>query len=166
MRPARMFLTIGAVMKEAAVVRMLDEGLRDERVTIPELEDVIRREARRGVRGAALVRRLVAERGGEIPDSELEKVLWKVIKGSGLPLPERQVWITPNFRVDLAYPSAKLFIEGDSLALHTLPSDFQRDRERQNLLVNEGWRVLRFTWYDVTKRPQYVIETIRKALSL
>jgi very-short-patch-repair endonuclease len=51
-------------------------------------------------------------------------------------------------------------VEIDGLAFHSDPADFGTDRERQNRIVLAGWRVLRFTWYDLRYRPQYVIETV------
>jgi very-short-patch-repair endonuclease len=35
---------------------------------------------------------------------------------------------------------------------------------RQNDLVLEGWTVLRFTWTHITADPDYVAETITRAL--
>lgn len=163
MKPARMLLTIGSVVKPHVVERLMDEALRRGLVTLEELRDVLRRLSGRGVRGVKVFRLLLEERGGAILDSELERVLWKVIKSSDLPLPQKQVWIG-SYRVDFLYPAEKLIIEADSIAHHTDGPDFRKDRERQNELINRGFRVLRFTWDDVKNRPDYVIETIRKAL--
>ncbi|HEX6311800.1 MAG TPA: DUF559 domain-containing protein, partial [Acidimicrobiia bacterium] len=40
----------------------------------------------------------------------------------------------------------------------------RRDRSRENDLGVIGIRVLRFDWHDVTKRPDYVVQTVRMAL--
>jgi very-short-patch-repair endonuclease len=42
---------------------------------------------------------------------------------------------------------------------------FEDDRRRQNMIVLEGWTVLRFTWADVTKRSDEVVTTVRAALA-
>jgi very-short-patch-repair endonuclease len=39
-----------------------------------------------------------------------------------------------------------------------------KDFVRQNGLVPYGWRVLRFTWRQVTREPGMVAGTIRSAL--
>ena len=67
-------------------------------------------------------------------------------------------------RVDIAFPVQRLAIEVDGLAYHSDRSRFQRDRTRQNELVNLGWSVLRFTWQDITADPDRVIATVRLAL--
>jgi very-short-patch-repair endonuclease len=67
--------------------------------------------------------------------------------------------------LDVAFAARKVAVEVDGLAFHSDPERFQRDRTRQNWLVNQGWIVLRFTWDDLTERPAIVIATIRRTLS-
>ncbi|HLY33800.1 MAG TPA: type IV toxin-antitoxin system AbiEi family antitoxin domain-containing protein [Jatrophihabitantaceae bacterium] len=67
-------------------------------------------------------------------------------------------------RADVAFPALRLAIEIDGFAYHSDVDRFQRDRTRQNALVNLGWTVLRFTWHDLVDRPDYVIATIRAHL--
>lgn len=65
--------------------------------------------------------------------------------------------------VDLAFPEPKVAIEVDGRAYHG-SSRFQYDRTRQNLLVTAGWTVLRFTWEDLTRRPDDVVAQVRAVL--
>lgn len=65
--------------------------------------------------------------------------------------------------LDLAFPEQKVVIEIDGRAYHGLER-FQQDRTRQNLLVQSGWTVLRFTWEDLTRRPEHVVAQIRAVL--
>lgn len=51
-----------------------------------------------------------------------------------------------KFRIDIAFVERKIAVEVDGWAFHGKHrSAHAKDRERQNLLVLEGWRVLRFT---------------------
>jgi hypothetical protein len=50
-----------------------------------------------------------------------------------------------KYRIDLAYPSAKIAIEIDSWEWHHTRTAFDGDRARANDLVVAGWTVLRFT---------------------
>jgi very-short-patch-repair endonuclease len=68
-------------------------------------------------------------------------------------------------RLDIAFVSARIAIEVDGFAYHHDRQRFQRDRTRQNELVNLGWTVYRFTWQDITAHPERVIATVRIALS-
>ena len=67
--------------------------------------------------------------------------------------------------LDAAFPAALVAIEIDGLAFHTDPERFQRDRTRQNWLVNNGWTVLRFTWDDLRNRAWQVRQAIETALN-
>ena len=67
--------------------------------------------------------------------------------------------------VDVAFRRWRLAIEVDGRAFHTDRRTFQRDRTRQNRLMNAGWTVLRYTWEDVTQRPERVIAEIETACS-
>jgi very-short-patch-repair endonuclease len=66
--------------------------------------------------------------------------------------------------IDIAFPDERLAVEIDGQAWHTSPRRFQSDRARQNRLVAAGWRVLRFTWRDLTETPDAVIRSITDEL--
>ncbi|MFN2535890.1 MAG: endonuclease domain-containing protein, partial [Pseudonocardiaceae bacterium] len=65
---------------------------------------------------------------------------------------------------DGACSQARLAIEVDGWAWHSDVDRFATDRRRQNALVLAGWTVLRFTWNDLTCRPEAVIAQIRATL--
>lgn len=70
-----------------------------------------------------------------------------------------------RFRIDVAFPSHKLATELDGWEWHGKhKGDFQRDRERQNLLSIQGWTILRFTAKDVNQNLPKVLETIQSCL--
>lgn len=68
--------------------------------------------------------------------------------------------------LDIAFPERRLAIEVDGMAYHSDVDQFVRDRRRQNAIVGEGWTVLRFSWWDLTERPDYVVRTIRGQLGM
>ena len=70
----------------------------------------------------------------------------------------------PYARFDLAWPSVRLAIEVDGREYHDEPGALYRDRSKSNAALLDGWRVLRFTWLDVMRRPDWVVATVRKAL--
>jgi very-short-patch-repair endonuclease len=65
-------------------------------------------------------------------------------------------------RVDVLFPAAKVVIEVDGYAYHSRAA-FQADRTKQNRLIAAGYTVLRFTWADLTERPEAVLKAIRTA---
>jgi len=70
-----------------------------------------------------------------------------------------------NYVIDIAFPEAKLAIEIDGWAWHMDVDRFRRDRHKGNALVRARWDLLRFTWHDLTNRPDYVVAEIRAALA-
>jgi very-short-patch-repair endonuclease len=53
----------------------------------------------------------------------------------------------------------------DGWAWHVDVERFGRDRRKQNALEVAGWTVLRFTWHDLTQRPEAVIAEIRAVMA-
>ena len=67
--------------------------------------------------------------------------------------------------VDVLFPETRLVVEVDGWSTHGHRAAFQRDRARQNALVNAGYVVLRFTWEDLAERPAYVVQAVRGVLA-
>jgi len=67
----------------------------------------------------------------------------------GLAVPLPQYWVNidgvPTYRLDLAYPRAKIAIEYDGAEHHTSPADRRRDEARRAWLRAQGWYVIVLT---------------------
>jgi Transcriptional regulator, AbiEi antitoxin/Protein of unknown function (DUF559) len=168
--PERTIVDLAATHTDKALGRILDHGLAAGIVDYMRLCDLFSVLGRRGKPGTARLRRIMEARGlNFIPaDTELERRLLDVILGAGLPHPELQFkapWLKAvNGRVDMAYVEAKLVIEGDSRRWHQLVEAFETDRLRDNAALLAGWRVLRFTWLEITQNPERVARTVAHAL--
>ena len=68
--------------------------------------------------------------------------------------------------VDIIFRKLKLAIEIDGRLYHTGTELFESDRWRQNLLVLNGWCVLRFTWTMIEDHPEKVLAMVRDAIKL
>lgn len=64
---------------------------------------------------------------------------------------------------DVLFEASRLVVEVDGYQVHGGPAAFQRDRDRQNLLVGHGYVVLRLTWWDLTDRPGHCLGLIQRA---
>jgi very-short-patch-repair endonuclease len=115
-----------------------------------------------GARGAARVGELLIG-AADRADSAAERLLISLLRESGLTGWERGLPFG-RWTIDVAFPEAKLAIEVDGWAWHTDVERFRADRRKGNALVRAGWRLLPFTWHDLTNRPAYVIAEIRAAL--
>jgi very-short-patch-repair endonuclease len=97
----------------------------------------------------------------EPAESPMEtRLRWLLIK-AGLPRPQVQAPIPEaHARADLYYPAARLVIEYDG-GNHR--DRMVEDNRRQNLLMNAGYRVLRFTASDIHNRPDMVVAQVSAA---
>jgi len=121
-------------------------------------------EAAKGRPGAGKLRSLA---GFAAPaESPMEtRLRWLLIR-AGLPRPEVQTNLHDGKgrfigRADLYYPAAKLILEYDG-GNHR--ERLVEDDRRQNLLINAGFRLLRFTATDVYNRPEVIEAHVRGAL--
>jgi predicted transcriptional regulator of viral defense system len=168
---ARVVIDLASQLGVRRLSRLIDSSVAQGLVTYDAIVDLFGRLGRRGKPGTQRMRMVMEARGAglDIDPTELEHRLLGLIDRAGLPAPTTEFkapWLAPaNGRVDLAYESRCLVIEADSRRWHMLADAFLIDRERDNLAQLAGWRVLRFTWWDIENRPQYVVSTIRKGLS-
>ena len=95
--------------------------------------------------------------------SELEDLLLELCDAHGLPRPSVNTVIEGEVR-DFCWPSRRLVVEGDSYAWHSSPSALDVDRERDVGLTLAGWRTLRFTHAQVTRRRRWVARAILETL--
>ena len=170
--PARTVIDLAAVISLTRLGRAIDRFAGQRIVSFTEMSDTLDQLARKGKPGVVKLRRALEPRLGSkgVSESDLESRLLEVIRLASLPEPDlqyRPAWLKHvNGRVDHSYTEEKLVIEGDSREWHGDEYTFQADRERDNLAQLAGWRILRFTWHDITSRPDYVVTSIGRALDL
>ncbi|MGH3823227.1 MAG: endonuclease domain-containing protein [Pseudonocardiaceae bacterium] len=116
-----------------------------------------------GRRGSAAASRLLAV-AADRAASHAERLLIRLLRGAGITGWELG-YPVQDYLVDLAFPLQRVAIEVDGWAWHVDADRFIDDRRRQNTLVNLHWTVLRFTWHDLTGRPDGVVAEVRVALA-
>jgi very-short-patch-repair endonuclease len=160
---------LGTVAPVGVVERALDDAVARGLVSLRELAARVSG-SHRGHRGINIVRGLLHERdcGETVVPTEIERRLRLILLNAHLPEAafQYEAFAGERFlgRVDFAYPDAKLAVEVDGYRFHASLAAFQHDRARQNGLVAEGWTVLRYTWKDVTTRPDWVTGQVRAVL--
>lgn len=167
--PARTQLDLAAISTRRQMERILNEaevlGLTD-RLSLPML---LERYPRR--RGSALLRELLADdetlRG--VTREELEKRFDVFVEERGLPRPRLNADIAVGgrfFRADCLWPERRLIVELDGRASHGTRRAFEKDRERDRLLLADGWRVVRVTWFQLRDEPAVLAADLRRILAV
>jgi very-short-patch-repair endonuclease len=163
--PLRVLVDLGQVAPSAvtaALEHYLAEGLVDHR----SVRAALVRHARPGRHGISALRAaLDVATIDDVPaDSDLERAMARLLAVHGLPPAQFHARIL-GFEVDFAIVPERVVLECDGWTSHGLDRvQFERDRRRDAALAAAGWIVLRFTWTQITHRPAWVAEAIRRTL--
>jgi very-short-patch-repair endonuclease len=112
-----------------------------------------------GQPGVPALRRLLDRRNFRLTDSELERRFLRIVRRTGLPLPETQSHVN-GYRVDFHWPELGLVVESDGLRYHRTPAQQGRDRVRDQAHVAAGLTPVRFTHAQVRFEPDHVKATL------
>jgi very-short-patch-repair endonuclease len=142
-------------------------------VTTPErtLRDLRGRQRERAASEAQRLRLIGPELAGRLlPEgrpaaNRLERRLLRLCRDHGLPRPVCQATIGP-YTVDFLWPAQFLVVETDGHDAHGTRLAFEEDRARDAELATRGYRVLRFTWRQLSERGGWVAGTLQAALTV
>jgi very-short-patch-repair endonuclease len=118
--------------------------------------------------GTVVALDLVAHARGSRPrDSRLEGRFIRRARAKGFTfVAQFEVRVDGHrYFLDFADPLRKIAIELDGFETHATRKGFQHDATRSTLLTLAGWRVLHFTWDDIRRRPDWVVECLTRALA-
>lgn len=164
--PFRTIFDLAAVLDLRALERVLHEaevrGLRD-RVSLPMLLE--RYPGRRGTRRLREVLR--AKRPVGITRNEFEEAFVALVDAHGLPRPRMNADLALRgrfFEIDALWEAQRVALELDSRAVHATPRNFESDRQRDRILIAEGWRTMRITWRQLQDEPEAIAADLHLAL--
>lgn len=114
--------------------------------------------------GLGRLRKLLDSETFSSTDSVLERRFLRLVRTTGLPLPQTQVWLS-GYRVDFYWPELGLVVETDGLTYHRTPSQQKRDRQRDQTHAAAGLTPLRFTAAQVHYESEQVVATLRAVMA-
>ncbi len=161
-------MDLGCKLSRRDALAAMDALARVHGLTLAEMMRVVPRYFRR--RGVIQLRELIplVDGASESPGESWTRL---EILDRGLPCPRLQHWVhvdgVPTYRLDLAYPHARVAIEYDGEEFHTSPEDRAADRVRRQWLRDNGWTVIVVTKHDFTAEgTDRWIRQIRDSLGL
>lgn len=160
---ARTLVDLADVVHRRSLERAVEEADELRLFDGRQVHDVLVRS--NGRRGAPALESILATyEEPEVSDRELERKFLEVCRRAGLERPLTQVGVEladgDTVFVDFLWPQSKLIVETDGRQTHGTRRAFERDRRRDRRLMLLGYRVARFTWLDVGRRPDEVARTI------
>lgn len=143
----------------------LCEALRTRTVTLGSL--TLANELLAGRNGSTTRRECLTRAAGNpwsVPEMDLQ-VLYRQHKITGW-VGNRKITCAGRTVIpDIAFDALKLVVEVDGRKYHSKLEDFERDRQRANWFIADGWRVLQFTPQTIWHDPREVIELTQAALA-
>ena len=160
---ARTLLDIAGVLTRGPLERAVERSLQLRLFDLHATNAIIATNPRR--RGATTLAGIVATIHDEPPltRSELEALMRDLCAAHAIPPPEVNA-IVEGEEVDFLWRAQRLVVETDGHETHGTRAAFERDRAKDARLTMLGYRVVRFTYRQLTHDPQTVIATLRALL--
>ena len=165
---ARTLLDIAEDATRREVERAVDRAAQRRLLDMAALDDV--RARANGRRGAPLLRAVLDSHraGSTLTRNELEERFLTICHAAAFPPDAVNAWIPypdgSGAEADFLWRTQRLIVEVDGRETHGTAQAFESDRRRDQRLALLGWRVIRFTWRQVTYEPTYVTATLRGLL--
>lgn len=161
---ARTLLDIAEDAPRREVERACEHAETQRMLNMHAIDDVLDRSP--GRRGTSLLRAVLSEHrlGSTLTRNELEERFLAIARHAGMPPDGVNVWIAfpdgGGAEADFLWRTPRLIVEVDGRDIHTTRRAFESDRRRDQRLSMLGFRVVRFTWRQVTFEPGHVAATL------
>ena len=118
-----------------------------------------------GMPGAGTLRTMLDRHTFRLSDSDLEIYFRPLALAAGFPLPLSKQWVL-GFEVDFHFPDHGLIVETNGLRYHRTPAQQARMVKRDQTHTSHGFRVLRFTHWQIAHAPNEVVDVLRRVRKL
>lgn len=169
----RTVIDLCTALDQDAISDLVADVIRKRKTDLRRLERALDSEMRgatRCRRGTSELRWALRNRfAGGVTDSVAEDLFLKLAKKQ-FPEVVHHHTVRRNkmhiAELDFAFVPEKLNIEIDGDQFHADPASVQRDKERDALLGEQGWHVVRFTYWQLVEKPEWVLSVIARLLAL
>jgi len=157
---------LAAILSRREMERVLNEAA--VRGLTSRLSVVHLMERYPGRRGNATLRKLLADKEPVgITRNDFEERFVAFLDAYELPRPRFNATIALRGRfieADCLWQAQRLIVELDGSAVHGTDRAFESDRQRDRVLLAEGWRSTRVTWRQLRDEPEAIAADLRCTL--
>lgn len=166
--PFRTMVDLAAVLDPRQLERAWNElKIRGHTDRVPMAELLARH---RGKRGTVALRALLGSTKPEgITRNEFEESFVALLDAHRIPRPRLNVPLFLRgrfYEIDCLWEAQRFAIELDSREVHATPRAFEADRQRDRVLLAEGYRTGRVTWRQLRDEPDEIVADLRRSLSV
>jgi very-short-patch-repair endonuclease len=112
-----------------------------------------------GVPGVKTLRTMLDRHTFRLSDSDLEILFRPLARAAAFPSPLSKHWVL-GYEVDFFFPDHALIVETDGLRYHRTPAQQARMVKRDQKHTSHGYRVLRFTHWQIAYAPTEVTQVL------
>jgi hypothetical protein len=160
---ARTLLDLAGVLRPGDLMVAIDRAERLDLFDLTAVVEVLGRA--RGRRGAGLLRRAVAAYQHSTQKTKLERNFKRLLEHApDIPSPSFNALVdgeTGTHEVDAFWQERALAVQVDGFEFHRTRRDRERDAASDADLELAGYRVMRFTWDDVTVHGERTLRRLR-----
>lgn len=164
--PIRALLDAARFLSPLSLQQAVSAAVSRDLADIGQLSMRFREIARRGRPGVRRMRACLATFGSDPLATVFEKDFERIVERAGFVPPVRQYRVDAGGRIyylDHCWPEHGVWSECDSMLAHSSAEALRNDLERQNrIIAATGFEPMRFTWFDVHQRPEYVTEILAR----
>ena len=161
----RTLLDLSGILTDRVIEKMYMSALRLKLTCPDDVSSVIHEQGGRGVRGTRRMRRVVSIACDQRSGSPAEVDAARLIRDAGIPQPVAQFKVRlatgRNAYPDFAWPDRMKIVEIDGFDAHSTPDQLHNDLIRQNMLMELGWQIRRFSARQLWREPQTVQSEIQ-----
>jgi len=164
--PFRTIFDLAMVLKMRALERAFHEaevrGLTD-RVSLPLLLE--RYPGRPGTRNLRAL--LESPEPVGLTRNDFEEAFLALVDAHGISRPRMNGDLSVRgrfFEIDALWERERVAVELDSRSVHGTKKRFESDRQRDRILVAEGWKTFRITWRALRDEPAEIVADLKAAL--
>jgi very-short-patch-repair endonuclease len=162
----RTLFDLAALLDKRQLERAMNEAEVQRLTDVLSLLDLLKRYPRR--RGATTLRALLEAKTPEsITRSELEERFVAFLDCHRLPRPRLNADLAVRgraFRIDCLWEEQRVIVELDGRAVHGTAKAFESDRQRDRILLVEGWHSMRVTWLQLRDEALAIAADLRELL--
>jgi len=159
--PVQTLIDLATELKPLRLERAVNEGDKLDLVDPETLRRAL--DGYGGTPGVRTLRTMLDRHTFRLSDSDLEIFFRPLALAAGFPLPLTKRHVL-GYEVDFLFPDHKLIVETDGLRYHRTPAQQARMVKRDQEHVAGGYRVIRFTHWQIANAPGEVTKLLRRML--
>jgi very-short-patch-repair endonuclease len=162
--PVQTLIDLTPELRPMQLERAVNEADKHDLVDPETLRKALGLQVYAGMPGVGTLRTMLDRHTFRLSDSDLEILFRPLARAAALPPPLTKHWVL-GYETDFFFPDHDLIVETDGLRYHRTPAQQARAVKRDQRHVAAGFRVLRFTHWQIAHAADEVTGVLRQVRS-